>query len=337
MANNAQAKRTCPTSDDAAAASDAADASVAYVDKAVAQAVTSMGDKCKTNFASAMGNALEQFNASMGEAVQETKQELFARLEKVEQRVGNVEDKCDVIQSNQSDQADDIKRLYERAETLEKQFVMANQQHVSREDVESTQFDRPPNKEIIKINAHRYVTKASVLVAVEPWLRGAGISSDQFTLVGHAPAGKRFTIKFPYNPLIAARLAHDALQALKDEDENWKEFYATLANGTKERIHIGGDENYRSRTMRRMAAVFKKACADLYPHVEQVHFRFYAEAVYADKLGLCKFEPTSKTITHEDFRWDYENLEELAMEKAPLLAKTLKLLERPEENTQWRL
>jgi len=336
MSANGPAKRACPSAD--AAASDANPyATQAYVQEACELSATSMGDKTKATFAKSMANVMEQFNQSMGEAVEETKMELGTRIGKVEQRVGNLEDTSVALKHAHSEQASDIKQLYARTESLEKQLVIANQSHVSREDIESNQFDRPANKEIIKIHAHRYVTKASVLLAIEPWLRESGINPDQFTLVGHAPAGKRFTIKFPFNPLSAARLAQDAMDNLKDDDENWKVFHAQLVNGAQEKLHIGSDENDRTRTIRRMAAVFKKACHELYPHIENVHFRSYKEAVYADKLALCKFEPVSKTPQTDHFLWDFDSLEELSISKPNLLNKTLELLQRPEDNTQWRL
>ena len=54
------------------------------------------------------------------------------------------------------------------AEFLEDQLKLANKCVISREDLQSNEFDRPGNLEIIRVNAHRYVTKRSRDDALTP-------------------------------------------------------------------------------------------------------------------------------------------------------------------------
>ncbi len=140
-------------------------------------------------------------------------------------------------------------------ERLEKQLHMANKSAVSSEEVQSDNFDRPPNLEVIRINANRFVTKNSVEDQVTPWLTTAGTAPEQWTLEGGTPTGKKIVIRFLLNPLSAARMVQDSLKSLKNKDGVRKTFDAKLVNGQTEPLHIGPDEAPKSRTQRRMARV----------------------------------------------------------------------------------
>ena len=161
----------------------------------VQQATTSMGTKLN----GLVQKTMAEFADNVGRATEETKFELSERINAIESRVGRLEDQHAVLQASSSKHSNDIGNLLARTETLERQLVMANQSHVNREDVESVSFDRPPNKEIIKVTARKFVTKVSVREALEPWLLQAGITPDQYSLVGHAPNGKKISIRFPFN------------------------------------------------------------------------------------------------------------------------------------------
>ena len=209
------------------------------------------------------------------------------RLGNLSERISDVEHRAEVLQAATHGNTVAIAQLNVRQAELERQLLIANQTSVTRQEVDSNISDRPANPEIIRINARRYVTKLSVREAIEPWLHEVGIKSDQYSLVGHAPNGKQFTIKFPLNPLSSARLAREALDGLRDEDGIWKKFQAKLVNGSLEQINIGGDENNKTRTIRRMSKAFKTAMGELHAEVEDVHYRAYKEAIFFNNVGIA--------------------------------------------------
>ena len=110
-----------------------------------------------------------------------------------------------------------------------------------------------------------------------------------------------------------------------------------LVNGGEEILNIGSDENPKSRTIRRMSKALKSAITELYPEVKEVHFRSFKEAVYSDKIPICKLSPDSNIPTVASFLWNKDALEELGMEKKSLLEKTLQFLQRPEDVVRWSL
>ena len=124
-----------------------------------------------------------------------------ARFQHVGTRVSSVEHRTDLLEKTTSSNTDALTELSKRQKVLEQQLVMANKNAISREEVESDAFDRPPNREILKINTKRYVTKVSVQEAVEPWLAASGSGPDQYSLGGDSPNGKLFTIRFPFSAL----------------------------------------------------------------------------------------------------------------------------------------
>ena len=230
-----------------------------------------------------------------------------------------------------------IAELLARTAMLEEQLRIANKNMVSKLDVESNVFDRPPNLSILKVNANRYISKRAVEDALVPWLSEIKIPQDQWELEGKSPQGKYFTVKFLLNPLSAARAAQDAIGNLRDSDGNWRTIEAKLFNNDKEKLHIGPDDNEKSRTKRRMAACVKKAIGELYPELPNVHFKPYKEAIYSDKTGICFLNPSSKEVSKESFLWNNEALPELQICKPRLLEKILQLLERPASQIPWSL
>ena len=75
-----------------------------------------------------------------------------ARTQVVEQRVGEIDSAQGLLEKQVSDLESEDKKM-------QSQLVLANKNTLSREDVVSTRFDRPPNVEVLKIYAKRFVTK----------------------------------------------------------------------------------------------------------------------------------------------------------------------------------
>jgi hypothetical protein len=227
--------------------------------------------------------------------------------------------------------------LRERSKRLEQQLLLANQNAVSREDINSDEFERPPNVEIIRINAHRFVTKGSVEDAITPWLTDSGIESNQWTLEASVPTGKNFIVRFMLNPISAGRLAKDALGNRKDENGQYKVFTAKLVNGNTEKLHIGPDESPKTRTSRVTGKAVRDALAELYPEIQGVHYRLYKASIFAGTVGICRLYPKSPTVTKNDIFWQTCAVNDLGLDKAKLLDNIMRRLARPEDTIEWCL
>ena len=219
-------------------------------------------------------------------------------------RISNLEGFADRQAQTNSEVSKEIRDLQHRTNDLEIQLRFANQNAISREDLRSDAFDRPPNLEIIRVKATRYVTKRSVHDALAPWLAEVDIKDNQWVLEGREPQGKFFVIRFQLNPLSAARMVQDALGNLKDQNGNWKTINAKLINGQLEKLHIGGDESEAPCFRRKMES-----------------------AVLSPLLLMWK----------GFFLWNNEALPGLGINKNILLDKIMQLLERSDVNIEWRL
>ena len=77
--------------------------------------------------------------------------------------------------------------------------------------------------------------------------------------------------------------------------------------------------------------------AELYPKVEDVHYKFHRSSVHAGSVGICCVEPTAGDVERELFLWNHPGLTELKIDKTALLDKTMRYLVRPEDDIQWCL
>jgi sugar-specific transcriptional regulator TrmB len=275
--------------------------------------------------------------AQMSEIVSAQKSELDQRVQNVEGRVDTLEGRSTLLDTRVDGVDKEINALKQRSEFLEAQLKIANTSGTTREQLNSDQFDRPPCLEIIRINSSRYVTKRSVENTITPWLAETGVTSEQFSLEGSAPNGKNFVVRFKLNTLSAARTVKEVLKTLKDEDGNWRKFNALLVNGQTESLHIGADVGAKARLQRRMGKVLQNAIAELYPNLEEVHYRAHFQSVYAAKVAICHMEPEGPIPGRNHMLWNHPGLAELELDKATLLDRTVQLLERPEDNIQWSL
>jgi len=282
---------------------------------------------------------LQHFSSGFQKQSAELHSKVEERITSLDGRMCNVEAHVESQVQTNAQVAKHVLELQERTNNLENQLKIANKSAIAREDLQNDAFERPPNLEIIRVNAHRYVAKREVLDALTPWLAEVGIAPEQFILEGKAPQGKYFVVKFLLNPLSAARFVEAALANLKDKDGNWRAINVKLVNQQSEKLHIGSDESPKVRTMRRMAACIKKSIADLYPKIpiDDVHFKFHKSSVYAGRVGICCVEPTSGDVERKFFLWNYPGLAELEINKDALLDKTMRYLLRPEENIHWCL
>lgn len=266
------------------------------------------------------------------------------RYDKLDARTTEVENKVGGLGQEQIE----IKKRMDVLETenrkLHDAIGLANQNALQRTQVESTQFDRPPNIEVLKMSTKRFVTRVSIENAITPWLVNVcEIDQNLWKIVGGAPSGKNYTVVFLQNPLTNATLVDKAIKNLKDPNGEWRVFNASRPGGLLEKIRIDRDENPKTRTQRRMAACLIKT---LEMHALEAgrdfHKRFDNRtgrvSVFCDNgEGVCTMCPTSATITRDFFYWNNPALQQLGLDKESLLAETMRLFDRPEDNIPWSL
>jgi len=332
MANNEANKRPCP--------SPVADTSRPNLSDNLDQVHALLDKSLETHSESTkafVGKLMDQFSTHMEENNSRASEAFKTSLLQLGGRVTALEEHNQVQLAVNAKFEKQIAELLQRTALLENQPRIANSKNLaSMQDVQSDSFDRPANLSVLKVNANRYISKRAVEDALAPWLAEVKITQDQWELEGKSPQGRFFTVKFNLNPLSAARATQDALGNLRDSGGEWRCIEAKLVNEQTEKLHIGADENEKARTKRRMAACVKKAIGELYK-LDNVHFKPYKEAVYADKTGICFLNPTSKDVTRDMFLWNNEALPELHINKHALLDKIMQLLERPGRSIPWSL
>ena len=303
------------------------------------------GDSSDEDLASKLGKHIDAQNKAMaannkillGEItgiVEKRTQQLEKEQERAAERLDQLNGRVGELEANSNKSEAKIAELQHGQRRLQEQLRVANKNAITREDVESSVFDRPPNPEIIVVKSPKFAAKMEVENTITPWITGAGIARDLWVLSGGV-SGKRFIIKFLQNPLTNADLVSTCLRALKDEEGNWKVFKVLLPNKSQATLFIGGDENSKDTTQRRMAACVKKAVSELYPSVENVHYRYRKGMVFADKIGIAKLEPENSKPEVHHFFWNLAGLEKLGIIKADVLNKTMSLLQ--DEDVEWSL
>ena len=247
------------------------------------------------------------------------------RLQRQDERLDGVEGRCTTIETKQDQVQAELDSIKKEQLELRESLRLANKAAITREDLQSQDFERPPDLTIIKIKAPKFATKIAVENAVTPWINGIRGAKDLWTVSGNT-TGKKFTIRFQQNPVTAAGLVKDCLAGLKDSNGIWKEIMCDLPNSEKARLHISADESPRVELQRRMGAAMRKAIAELYPHFPEVHYRHAEAAVYSDRDGIASMQPKDKNVVAASFHWNHPGVEKLKINKEALINKTLVFL-----------
>ena len=117
--------------------------------------------------------------ATFGEGIQEQLGQFSCRVENVEHDTSELKTDVKQMQTLLAEVQTEQKR---QAEVL----LLANRQGgISQADLESDNFHRPPNLEIVQISSPKFVSLASVENALKPYMESQQISSEIWSLVGN--------------------------------------------------------------------------------------------------------------------------------------------------------
>ena len=296
--------------------------------------------------ANKQSSEIQQLQASCQSNSQELGQGLLGQLGKVVQDVRRVDARVDALEASHSALGSKVEHMEKNIESLQKQLVMAEQNSVSREQVDSDQFDSPANIEVLKISSKRFVPKSAVEAAIEPWMASTcDIERGMWKLCG-GESGRDFTVRFQSTPLGNARNVNKCMGSIKKDDGsgNYHEFIAKRVDGTNESLRVDRDENSKSRTQRRMAACLLKVITKAHPELKNVHSRKDHKkgrvSIFVDEspsIPLCTMSPETSSIKVGDFLWDNDVVAEKKMDKHALLAEVLPVFDRPEDRVKWSL
>jgi len=270
---------------------------------------------------------------------------------KMGERVDNVENTTRVHTERLNSVDERLQHLTTRQNELAKAndllsdtLNVARKQTIEREDMVSDAFNRPPDMEKVRVSATKFVTVQSVEAALGHFLgEVVGLKVGDWRLVVDGNNGRNFALRFAFLPLQNARTVNQIMGKLKKESGEYWKFQATAPNESLVDVRLDRDENSKTRTQRSMAAVIKKAIAEIAPETENVHQRRNQRldrvTVYSNKVPICTCLPLDADVKREYFQWNYEALPELGLaeSKDQILAKAMALLEGPEEHIQWRV
>ena len=77
---------------------------------------------------------------------------------------------------------------------------------LTQTDLDSHDFNRPPNLDIVQITSPKYVSLAGIENAIKPYMETQGIPADVLSLGGN-PKGKRCSMQFDQNACTSVKLA----------------------------------------------------------------------------------------------------------------------------------
>ena len=126
------------------------------------------------------------------------------RLSDHDAQLRDLDTRTQTIETSQASMKNDIKRLTEALALAESATTSAE---VTREFADES-FDRLPDLSVIRLNTSELVSHSSVLESIKPIMNEAGLSENQWDLLG-APSGisRNFTVRFIGTEAIAARRA----------------------------------------------------------------------------------------------------------------------------------
>ena len=141
------------------------------------------------------------------------------RLSEHDAQLRDLDTRTQTIETSQASMKNDIKRLTEALALAESATTSAE---VTRAFADEA-FDRLPDLSVIRLNTSELVSHSSILESIKPLMSEAGLSENQWDLLG-APSGisRNFIVRFTGSEAIAARRAKKCLQLRRLPDGSWR-------------------------------------------------------------------------------------------------------------------
>jgi len=161
----------------------------------------------------AMGEVMAKaMSEAMGESKAGTKELLGKFHDKMEGRFCAVEGRMGKVETTVSGMATDLTQLQSSIVEIQKEqqrqaeaLLLANRTGVlTWADLQSDEFDRPPNIEVVRVSCPKFVSKSSIENALTPFLSDLGYPKETWSVTGNE-GGKEFFVQFLQNAFTSAK------------------------------------------------------------------------------------------------------------------------------------
>ena len=174
--------------------------------------------------------------------------DLAATIYNHEKRMDTIEEQVSSFAEVQAKDSHRIADLEEALKDVQRRLGAAEsaEPDASARIIADDIFNQPPNKAILHLECQDIVTKTSALAAATSWLDDLRLEQGAWKLKGR-DADRKFVVQFTGAHELAAQRAHKALQLLRNDGGEWRQFHCTTPAGADSRAYINVDKNHKQR------------------------------------------------------------------------------------------
>ena len=284
----------------------------------------------------AMGEVMAKaMSEAMGESKAGTKELLGKFHDKMEGRFCAVEGRMGKVETTVSGMATDLTQLQSSIVEIQKEqqrqaeaLLLANRTGVlTWADLQSDEFDRPPNIEVVRVSCPKFVSKSSIENALTPFLSDLGYPKETWSVTGNE-GGKEFFVQFLQNALTSAKNVKHVLQNLKVNGK-YRIFMAetvkvdqTTGKPQSAKLFVSGDQNPKQKAVRFMCIKFTEVCKSQYPNMEWSYYDGvvqFCEEGEKFREGLAIMLPTKSSVDRTMVQWDNTLVDKFKFDKTKIL------------------
>ena len=299
-----------------------------------------------------IAKALDTFGIQFrSDSKSDTKELLGKYHDKLSGRFVAVETRVDKVEATVSGLSTDLSAMQSSIVEIQKEqarqaeaLLLANRSGVlTWSDLQSDEFDRPSNIEVIRVSSPKYVSKTSVENALSPFLSDLGYPNDIWSVTGNE-GGKEFFVQFQQNALTSAKNVKHVLQNLKVNGK-YKIFNAetvkidsTTGKPQTAKLFVSGDQNPKQKAVRYMCVKFTEACKTLYPSMEWSYYDGVVQFTVEDekdRQGLAIMLPTKSSVDRSMVQWDNILVNKYELDKTKIFDLFDKLSSGPAAAKEW--
>jgi hypothetical protein len=281
----------------------------------------------------------ELLDDSMAKAMDNTKaatKELLGKFhDKIEGRFVAVEGRVGKVETTVSGMATDLTELQSSIVEIQKEqarqaeaLLLANRTGVlTWADLQSDEFDRPPNIEVVRVSCPKFVSKSSIENALTPFLSDLGYPKETWSVTGNE-GGKEFFVQFLQNALTSAKNVKHVLQNLKVNGK-YRIFMAetvkvdpTTGKPQSAKLFVSGDQNPKQKAVRFMCTKFTEVCKSQYPNLDWSYYDGvvqFCEEGEKFREGLAIMLPTKSSVDRTMVQWDNTLVDKFKFDKTKIL------------------
>ena len=283
-----------------------------------------------------IAKALDTFGTNFrGVAKADTKELLGKYHDKMEGRFCAVESRVGKVETTVSGMATDLTQLQSSIVEIQKEqqrqaeaLLLANRTGVlTWADLQSDEFDRPPNIEVVRVSCPKFVSKSSIENALTPFLSDLGYPKETWSVTGNE-GGKEFFVQFLQNALTSAKNVKHVLQNLKVNGK-YRIFMAetvkvdpTTGKPQSAKLFVSGDQNPKQKAVRFMCTKFTEVCKSQYPNMEWSYYDGvvqFCEEGEKFREGLAIMLPTKSSVDRTMVQWDNTLVDKFKFDKTKIL------------------